>query len=167
MEQNIANDANNHGRDYRAMNGRIISRADQYQELMDHLDAANEERKRSIREKNTAENSVQERRLELEAKMEGKLISDGAYRSYALDIVSPAIEYFIAQMIVPLKHICKGPSQPHCKFWWRQEWEWISPPHHPPRLQGGSQPSRYCASASYAVWRGVRTYPPYGRIWPR
>ena len=108
MEQNIANDANNHGRDYRAMNGRIISRADQYQELMDHLDAANEERKRSIREKNTAENSVQEQRLELEAKMEGKLISDGVYRSYALDIVSPAIEYFIVQITGPLEDIRKG-----------------------------------------------------------
>ena len=106
-EQQIANDANNNGRDYRAMTGRKSRRSDQDQELMDCLHAENEEWQIAIRERNTAENSVQVRRLEFEAKREGKLISDGYFRSYVLEILKPAIEYFIAKMIVPLEDSCK------------------------------------------------------------
>ena len=76
-EQKTSNDANNNGRDYRAMNSIRIRRSDQDQELMDCLNAANEEWKSAIRERNTAENSVQEQILELKAKREGKLISAG------------------------------------------------------------------------------------------
>ena len=107
-EQQIANDANNNGRDYRAMTGRKSRRSDQDQELMDCLHAENEEWQIAIRERNTAENSVQEQRLELEAKREGELISAGDFRSYALEIVKPAIEYFISHMAGPLEETCKG-----------------------------------------------------------
>ena len=54
-------------------------RADWYQYLMDLLDAANEEWQIATRERNTSENSVQEQRLEIEAKREGKIISAGDF----------------------------------------------------------------------------------------
>ena len=53
------------------MTFRRIRRADWDKELMDRLDVANEEWKIATRERNTSENSVQEQRLEIEAKREG------------------------------------------------------------------------------------------------
>ena len=97
-EQQIANNANNIGRDYRAMNGKRRRRTKRDLELMDCLEAANEEWQSAIIEINTAESIFQEQRLELEAKRKGKLISAGYFCSYELDIVKPTIEYFIAQM---------------------------------------------------------------------
>ena len=90
------------------MNSRRIRRPDWDQYLMDRLNEANERIKIAIIEINTAENSVQERRLKLESKRDSKLISAGYLRSYALDIVKPIIGYFIAQMTGTLEDIHKG-----------------------------------------------------------
>ena len=90
------------------MTFRRIRRADWDQELMDRLNAANEEWQIATRERNTAENSVQEQRLEIEAKREGKIISAGDFCSYELEIVKPDIEYFIAHTTGPLEDIFKG-----------------------------------------------------------
>ena len=96
------------------MTGRRIRRDDRDQKLMDRLDAANEEWKSAIRERNTAENSVREQRLEIKSKSEGKLISTGDFHSYVLDIVKPVIEYFIAHITGPLAEICKGYLAARC-----------------------------------------------------
>ena len=70
-EHTITNNEKNNGRYYRSMTFRRIRRADWDQELMNSLDAANEEWQIATRERNTSENSVQEQRLEIEAKREG------------------------------------------------------------------------------------------------
>ena len=41
-------------------------------------------------------------------KREGELISAGDFCSYVLEIVKPAIEYFISHMAGPLEETCKG-----------------------------------------------------------
>ena len=68
---------------------------------MNFLDAANEEWKSAMRERNPSENSVQKQRLELGDRRGGKLISTGDFFAYAIEIVKPTIKYFIAHMTVP------------------------------------------------------------------
>ena len=54
----------------------------------------------------------------------------------------------------------------HCNEWWRREWKCKYHQLHPSHLQGRSRRSRYSTSALYTGWWGMRTHPPYWRMWP-